>query len=320
MCVTWPGAKNLTSATESKTVAGEIGKKQQGKILEYAWKLKKRGLSEYTIRNRTSKLNMLQRLGADLTNPETVETVLATETWTPSSKQMAVSSYASFAKTLGISWIPIKVLYQPKQPFIPTEGELDQLIAGCGKRTGTFLQTLKDTGARSGEACRLRWTDLNEQNNTISINNSEKGSNNRTIRVSQKTVAMLKALPKKYGDYIFNPKLSRSMLGNLIKQRNRIAANLQNPRMKQIHFHTFRHWKATIEYQRTRDILHVKYMLGHKRLENTEIYTHLIEFESNEYHVAHAKTIEEEDKLIESGFEFVRHDQNNQISIYRKRK
>jgi hypothetical protein len=75
-----------------------------------------------------------------------------------------------------------------------------------------------------------------------------------------------------------------------------------------------------MEYQKTRDILHVKYILGHKRLENTEIYTHLIEFESNEYHVAHAKTIEEEDKLVESGFEFIRHDQNSQISIYRKRK
>ena len=110
------------------------------------------------------------------------------------------------------------------------------------------------------------------------------------------------------------------MLGNFIRQRNKLAVKLQNPRLKQIHFHTCRHWKATMEYQRTRDILHVKYMLGHKRLENTEIYTHLIEFENNDYHVAHAKTIEEEDKLIESGFEFIRHDQNSQITIYRKRK
>ena len=72
--------------------------------------------------------------------------------------------------------------------------------------------------------------------------------------------------------------------------------------------------------RKNRDILHVKYILGHKQLENTEIYTHLVEFESNEYHVAHAKTIEEEDKLVESGFQFIRYDQNSQISIYRKRK
>lgn len=110
------------------------------------------------------------------------------------------------------------------------------------------------------------------------------------------------------------------MLGNFIRPRNKSVAKLQNPRLKQIHFHTFRHWKATMEYQRTRDILHVKHMLGHKRLENTEIYTHLIEFESNEYHVSHAKTIEEEDKLIEAEFEFIRYDQNSQIAIYRKRK
>lgn len=57
-----------------------------------------------------------------------------------------------------------------------------------------------------------------------------------------------------------------------------------------------------MEYHRIRDVLDVKNMLGHKRLENTEIYTHLVEFESDECHVAHAKTIAEEDKLIESGF------------------
>jgi len=319
LCAILQEAKKLSTTAETKT-AGETEKTQQGTILDYAWKLKKRGLSEYTIKNRTSKLGKLQQLGADLLNPDSVETIFATETWTPSNKQMAVSAYANFAKTLGITWTPIKVRYQPRQPFIPTEGELDQLIAGCGKRTGTFLQTLKDTGARAGEVCNLKWIDMNDQNNTISINNAEKGSNNRTVKVSPKTIAMVKALPKKYGDHIFNPRLARTMLGNFIQQRTRIAEKLQNPRIRQIHFHTFRHWKATMEYHRTRDILHVKHMLGHKRLENTEIYTHLIEFENNDYHVAHAKTLEEEDKLIESGFEFVRHDQCNQIAIYRKRK
>lgn len=308
----------MTPATEI-AVAGKSPSAEQGTIFDYAWKLKKRGLSEHTIRNRAAKLGRLQQMGADLLNPESVETVLATETWTPSSKQMAVSAYASFAKTMGFSWIPIKVRYQPKQPFIPTEGELDQLIAGCGKRTGTFLQVLKDTGARSGEAASLRWTDLNEQNNTISINNAEKGSSNRTIKVSPKTIAMVKALPNKYGEYIFNQKLPRSMLGNFINQRKKVSANLQNPRIKQIHFHTFRHWKATMEYQRTRDILHVKYMLGHKRIENTEIYTHLVEFESmDDFHAATAKTVEEAKQLIESGFEYVT--DIDDVKLFRKRK
>jgi len=46
-------------------------------------------------------------------------------------------------------------------------------------------------------------------------------------------------------------------------------------------------------------------LFEHKRLQNTEIYTHLIDFESEEYHSATAKTIDEARQLIETGFEYV---------------
>jgi hypothetical protein len=45
----------------------------------------------------------------------------------------------------------------------------------------------------------------------------------------------------------------------------------------------------------------------------------LINFESDEWHSAHAKTIEE-DNLIQLGFRFVRYDEREQLAIYRKRK
>jgi len=31
-----------------------------------------------------------------------------------------------------------------------------------------------------------------------------------------------------------------------------------------------------MEYHKTKDILHVKRVLGHKRIENTMVYTHLV--------------------------------------------
>jgi len=70
VCVILQEAKNLTSATESKTVAGEeSGTTQIGKILEYAWRLEKRNLAEETIRHRTYGLEALVKRGADLDNP-----------------------------------------------------------------------------------------------------------------------------------------------------------------------------------------------------------------------------------------------------------
>ena len=107
------------------------------------------------------------------------------------------------------------------------------------KKTAAFLQVLKDTGARGSEACRLKWEDVDEKTNTIRINNPTKGSLARVVRVSPKTIAMLKSLPRN-GEYIFNTNIS-SIRKNFTKQRNKIAAKLQNPRLRQIHLHTVRH-------------------------------------------------------------------------------
>jgi integrase len=84
-----------------------------------------------------------------------------------------------------------------------------------------------------------------------------------------------------------------------------MSEKLGNPRLLRIHFHTLRHWKATMEYHRTKDILYVMKLLGHKSIANTLIYTQLVEFEGDEYHSAIANNMEEAQKLIEAGFEYV---------------
>jgi integrase len=100
--------------------------------------------------------------------------------------------------------------------------------------------------------------------------------------------------------------------------RKRVAYKLQNPRINSIHLHTFRHWNATMETHRTKDILHVMKSLGHKRIENTLLYTQLVQFESDECHSATATNLNEAQKLIEAGFEYVctHHD----TMLFRKRK
>lgn len=101
-------------------------------------------------------------------------------------------------------------------------------------------------------------------------------------------------------------------------QRKRIVAKLKNDRIKQIHFHTLRHWKATYEYSKTKSLIHVQQLLGHRSILNTQLYVQLIKTGSDDYHSATAKNIMEASKLIEAGFEFVCDYEG--IKLFRKRK
>jgi integrase len=170
---------------------------------------------------------------------------------------------------------------------------------------------------RSGEAWQLKWIDLDLVSNTIRVT-PEKGSNPRIFKVSSKLISMLNGLPKK-SDKIFGSSSIRTIRRLFQKQRLRIARKLENPRLVNIAFHTSRHWKATMEYHKTKDILHVMKVLGHKRIQNTLIYTQLINFQNeDEYICKAAKTVEEAKQLIEVGFEYVC--EVNDVKLFRKRK
>jgi hypothetical protein len=63
-----------------------------------------------------------------------------------------------------------------------------------------------------------------------------------------------------------------------------------------------------------------KEKLGHRSIENTLIYTHLVDWEQPDtWTVRRPATSKEEDELIATGFEYVRFDDTNQCLIYRKR-
>jgi integrase len=80
---------------------------------------------------------------------------------------------------------------QPKLPYIPTEGELDQLIAGFGPKYSAFLQLLKETGFRSIEARRITPWDIDMERRVVTLNNPAKNSNPRQFRISTRLQAML---------------------------------------------------------------------------------------------------------------------------------
>ena len=321
ICVT--ETKNLAAEQQKSEVLrrNEIGE-VKGKIIEYAWWLKKDGKSDSTIRGRTKILQILTKRGANLYDPESIKDSIAKQPWCNGRKNNAVDAYCSFLKMVGGQWEA--PLYQTirKLPFIPKETEIDQLIAGCSLRMATFLQLLKETGARCGEIWWLNWSDIDFESKVVNIT-PEKNSNPRVTHLSNKLLEMLEHLPKSYGDRVFSrpDMLIDNHTVTFQRQRKRIAHKLSNPRLLKIHFHTLRYWKGTMLYHETKDMYYVMMRLGHKNIKNTLLYVQLEEalFQGETSYISKvAKNEKEICSLIEAGFEYVTEFEG--AKIFRKRK
>ena len=320
-----PGkAKNLASTTKLKIVAEKEKSPTENEIK--AWpqieklitQLENDGRKPCTIANYRKSFKLLLKLGADLFNPESAKAALAKSTVKNSTKQLIIYVLYVWFEFNGILWRAPKYYSESEVPYIPTETELDQLIAGLGKKTGVFCQVLKDTGARAGEAAQLRWQDIDFGQRKVRIK-AEKNSNSRVLPLSAKTIDMLCTLPRIKERIFSNAEDVRS---NFFMQRRNLAQRIANPKLLLIHFHTFRHWKATTEQHRTKDPWHVKMILGHKRISSTETYIHLEEMmyqeSSDQFTVKVADTMEDAVKLMEVGFEYHATVEGHQL--FRKRK
>jgi integrase len=321
------GAKNLEPQVKTKITA-ETSPNQpadvKSKLFDYTWRMQKEGYSQATIRTNCGALRALLARKADLTDPESVKETLAREQkWSQNRRRNVITAYTLFLKFNGMKWEPPRCNITRKIPFIPTEQEIDELIAGMPPTLATFLQLLKETAMRSGEAKKLKWADVDFQRRIITLNEPEKGSLPRIFNnLTGKLLGMLNALPRT-SLYVFGDCTINSLKATFGRARRRLAYKLQNPRLLEVHFHTLRHWKATMEYHYTKDILHVQEFLGHREIDNTLVYIQLDKslfqnLPDDSFIIRTAHTVEEAVKLGEVGFEpFV---VMEGVQLFRKRK
>jgi integrase len=187
---------------------------------------KNKGLAEETVRIWYNRLKKISE-NTDLNEPENVKKYIAEATFAQGTKYNMVVVYNAYLQFIGKTWKRPKYHLEQKLPeFIPTEQEIDSLIAGCGKKTATILQTIKETGMRIGEVLRLKWIWLDTEWNVLTLNAPEKRGRPRVCKVSSKLVGMLQALPKK-NQLIFggvNPKHAQQCFKN---SRRKLAKKLR---------------------------------------------------------------------------------------------
>lgn len=182
-----------------------------------------------------------------------------------------------------------------------------------------IFSILRDTGLRPVELHRLTLRNIDLEKGII-YPASAKGGRPRALILKPSTLVMLKEFVIKNNFNLTERMFPDTKVMNhiFVRNRNRLAERLFEPQLKNFRLYDLRHYFATMLYHRTKDILLVKEKLGHKRLETTLIYTHLIDFKDDEFTVRTASTVAETSKLIESGFEYVTEMDN--IKLFRKRK
>jgi len=68
---------------------------------------------------------------------------------------------------------------------------------------------------------------------------------------NKRLIAMINALPRK-AQCVFGP-TAKNLHNLLAIQRKSILRKTQDRRLAMIHFHTFRHWKTTMLYYKTKN-------------------------------------------------------------------
>lgn len=254
-----------------------------------------------------------------MADTETVKSVIAKQPWNQTRKAHVVAVYTLFLKTRDKTWDPPIYKPVPEIFHVPTEQEIDTLISGAGRKLSCYLQFLKETGCRSGELDMLRWQDVDFERGVAKIT-PEKGSLPRMLPLTVKCLVMLKNL-KRTDDLVFGNLSSNCMRISLCNTRKKLTRKLGNPRLSLIHFHSIRHWKATTLYHQTKDILHVKAFMGHRRIESTLVYVQiesaLYQSLSDDWTCKVAENSDQVKELIEAGFEFVM--QKDNLAYFRKR-
>jgi integrase len=282
--------------------------------------MKKQAYEDTTIKATAKRLKHLQK-NCRLADPESVKLFIANKKCSNGFKETLIETYDIFMRSIGQRWQ--KPFYEryDKLPKIPTEEKINMLISQATPRMALILSMSKDMGTRPVELTWLTVADINLQNGIVSITGA-KHTVGRNGKLKPHTLEMLKQYINKNhlnaNDRLF-PTESEHISESYRRLRNTLARKLQDPTFLTIRLYDFRHFKASIEYHKTKDLLYVKTILGHKDLRTTLRYTQLLEgLLDDEYTCKTATNIKEATSLIEAGFEYVT--EIDGIKLFKKRK
>jgi integrase/recombinase XerD len=179
-------------------------------------------------------------------------------------------------------------LEKPLPKHVLTAAEVDTVINQAevrdllGLRDRAIMETLYSTGIRRMELINLLVYDLDRERGTLVIRRG-KGKKDRVVPIGERAVAWIdkyleqsrpKIVMEPDDGVLFLTNLGERFTPNRLTQMVRVyvkAADLG----KTGSCHLFRHSMATLMLENGADIRFIQHILGHERLNTTEVYTHV---------------------------------------------
>ena len=148
------------------------------------------------------------------------------------------------------------------------------------KRLYELTTLLLFTGARFSEVARLTWSDINFNTNLIYFASSKDG-NARYIKMSNRVLEVVNSLYKNKINNLVIPTINGNKYEKMPKEWqievDKLIPGNDNANKDRLTTHSLRHTHASWLAQSGVDILHIKEQLGHKKIETTMRYSHLID-------------------------------------------
>lgn len=165
-----------------------------------------------------------------------------------------------------------------KTDYLPTvlsKEEIAKMLSKMANPKHNFLIALMySAGLRVSEAIKIKMRDFDVDRKMIIVRQG-KGGKDRCTLLSEKLIPTLKKqlVLKKPGDYLFtgaggNGHLTAMSAEKIVKKAAGLAGIAKN-----ISCHSLRHSFATHLLEGGTSIRYIQELLGHKRLETTQIYT-----------------------------------------------
>ena len=150
-----------------------------------------------------------------------------------------------------------------------TSEEIEKLIENCTEYLKPIVITAIHTGMRKGEILKLKWKNIDFEQQLISVTETKSGRP-REIPMNNFLTETLKSV-KFMGEYVF----CRSDGTRFQNIRKSFETAVEKANLKDCTFHTLRHTFASLLVMGGVDLTTVKELMGHKSIEMTLRYAHL---------------------------------------------